>query len=277
MNPGYFDCNNVSWLMPKAGVYSIFNDSMEISNEQEKCFQEIWFPRGDCKRFLSVLAMADVYMPLFKRKTEQLQLHKHIAFLPIVLSGCNQQFENGNCAGLWAMPDSIAALYGLRVDSLVDERRGGDFTTDAALKWILEMRKSGNGDYTNVLAGIEIIQSNSCRKLSPKNRELLKPFLAYTIRLFESAHATNQLNNCFDILGQFQPVIIEKPIAVQSIVDLLSIDERALRAANPVYTGEWLVPGYRRVPFVLENTCVGRFSALKSELEQKGVQQRSRK
>ncbi len=263
--------------MPKGGVYSIFNDTIDISNEQEKSFQEIWFPRDDCKRFLSVLAMADVYMPLFKRKTELLQLHNHIAFLPVVLSGCNQQFENGNCAGLWAMPDSIAITYGLRVDSLVDERRGGDFTTDAALNWILDMWKSENGDYKNVIGGIEKIQSNSCRKLSSKNREMLLPFLAYTIRLFESSHTSNQLNNCFDILGQFQPVIIDKPIAIQSIVDLLSIDERSLRAANPVYIGEWLAPGYRRVPFVLENTCVGRFSALKSELEEKGVQHRSRK
>jgi hypothetical protein len=277
VNPAYFNCEHVLWQLPEPGLFPICNDSMELSPELVKCFQDIWFPRGDCNRFLSILAMADVYMPLFKRKVEQLQLHEHVAFFPIVLSGCNQQYAKGDCSGLWAMPQTAASKYGLRVDSLVDERRGGDFTTDAALHWIHDMWKGENGDYRAVLNQIEFASCNSESK-KPRNQEsLLAAFLAYTIRLFESSHGVNQLNYCFDILGQFQPVIIQNAVTIKSIVDALGIDEKNLRAVNPVYTGEWLVPGYRRVPFVLENTVVGRFNTMRLELEQKSTNRKGSK
>jgi LysM repeat protein len=43
---------------------------------------------------------------------------------------------------------------------------------------------------------------------------------------------------------------------------VLKLNEGTLRAANPVYTGEYLVPGYRRAPFVLEDTVLNRYRLL---------------
>ena len=277
VNPTYFNCDNALWQLPKPGVFPICNDSLELSPELVKCFQDIWFPQGDCKRFLSILAMADVYMPLFKHKAELLQLHDNVAFFPIVLSGCNQQFSKGDCSGLWAMPETAASKYGLRVDSLVDERRGGDFTTDAALHWIHDMWKSHDGNYKELLRKIELSSYKSTSKKQRKQEPLLAAFLAYTIRLFESAHCVNQLNYCFDILGQYQPIIIQNALTIKALVDVLGIDEKNLRAVNPVYTGEWLVPGYRRVPFVLENADAVRFNTMRSVWEKKSANRKGRK
>jgi membrane-bound lytic murein transglycosylase D len=91
-------------------------------------------------------------------------------------------------------------------------------------------------------------------------------FQAYTIRLLQGVHVDNQLTNCFDILGHFQPVIFDKPMRVEAIAAVLNVDEKRLRNSNPVYTGNVLVPGYRKVPFVLEDTLVGRFQLMKDSI-----------
>jgi membrane-bound lytic murein transglycosylase D len=277
VNPSYFRCENRSWKLPSAGIFMLYNDSIILSNEHIARFEEIWFPQGDCKRFLSVVAMADVYMPLFKRKAEQLALHPDVAYLPVVLSGCNQRFKGSDAAGLWAMPYLAARKNHLKIDTLVDERLGGDFTTDAALrhyKYMLSIQQGDDWRATvayrlgpSELALVDSSLSSSAivESLGSDAADLLR-FQAYTNNLLRSVHVENQLSNCFDILGHFQPVVIEKTLRIQAMAAVLAVDEARLRNSNPVYTGEYLPVGYRKVPFVLEDTVVARYTALKDSI-----------
>jgi membrane-bound lytic murein transglycosylase D len=277
VNPAYFVCGKKEWTLPQPGQFALYHDSLYISAESIQRFERLWFPDGDCKRFLSIVAMADVYMPLFKRKTEQLALHPDVALLPIVLSGCNQQYKSADHAGLWAMSYLAARKQHLKIDTLVDERRGGDFTTDAALKHFRYMLEIQHDDYwratiayssgPSLLSEIDsTITGEKLLFLPEKEVAERLGFLAYTKALFQSVHSENQLTHCFDILGHFQPVIIEKPLQVHAIATVLSIEETRLRSTNPVYTGNYLMPGYRKVPFVLEDTLLGRFQLMKDSI-----------
>ncbi len=277
VNPSYFRCENRSWTLPSAGMFPLYGDSIALSTAHIERFQDIWFPQGDCKRFLSVVAMADVYMPLFKRKAEQLALHPDVAYLPVVLSGCNQRYTGNDAAGLWAMPYLAARKNHLKIDTLVDERLGGDFTTDAALKhykYILAIQQNDDWRATvayrlgpSELAAVDTSLSSSAivDVLEHDAADLLR-FQAYTSKLLRSVHVENQLSNCFDILGHFQPVVIDKPLRLAAMAAVLAVDEARLRNSNPVYTGEYLPVGYRKVPFVLEDTVVARFTALKDSI-----------
>ena len=277
VNPSYFRCENRSWTLPSAGMFPLYGDSIALSTAHIERFQDIWFPQGDCKRFLSVVAMADVYMPLFKRKAEQLALHPDVAYLPVVLSGCNQRYTGNDAAGLWAMPYLAARKNHLKIDTLVDERLGGDFTTDAALKhykYILAIQQNDDWRTTvayrlgpSELAVVDTSLSYSAivEVLEHDAADLLR-FQAYTNKLLRSVHVENQLSNCFDILGHFQPVVIDKPLRLAAMAAVLAVDEARLRNSNPVYTGEYLPVGYRKVPFVLEDTVVARFTALKDSI-----------
>ena len=277
VNPSYFRCENRSWILPSAGMFKLYNDSIALSAAHIERFQDIWFPHGDCKRFLSVVAMADVYMPLFKRKAEQLALHPDVAYLPVVLSGCNQRYTGNDAAGLWAMPYLAARKNHLKIDTLVDERLGGDFTTDAALKHYKYIRAiQQNDDWRatvayrlgpSELAVVDTSLSYSAivEVLEHDAADLLR-FQAYTNKLLRSVHVENQLSNCFDILGHFQPVVIDKPLRLAAMAAVLAVDEARLRNSNPVYTGEYLPVGYRKVPFVLEDTVVARYTALKDSI-----------
>jgi membrane-bound lytic murein transglycosylase D len=277
VNPEYFNCSKQGWLLPGPGKYALCDDTLVLTEEHTERFRNIWFPNGDCRRFLSVVAMADVYMPLFKRKVEQLSLHSDVAYMPVVLSGCNQHFQSGDAAGLWAMPFLAARKQHLRVDTLVDERLGGDFTTDAAVKHFAYVLQVQREDYWRALVAYSFGASevaaldSSIRGLSFMDAIRLEAsdylrFQAYTIRLLQGVHVDNQLTNCFDILGHFQPVIIDNPMQVEAIASVLKVDENRLRNSNPVYIGHVLVPGYRKVPFVLEDTLVGRFQLMKDSI-----------
>jgi membrane-bound lytic murein transglycosylase D len=277
VNPAYFECNTNGWRLPAPGNYVLFDDTIQLTNQHTDRFREIWFQAGDCKRFVSIVAMADLYMPLFKRKAEQLSLHPDVAFLPVVLSGCNQQFTSGDAAGLWAMPFLAARRQHLKIDTLVDERLGGDFTTDAALKHYAYLLGVHRNDYLRTtvayyagpaqLVGLDstLRAKDVLPSLNEDTRDLLS-FMAYSNQLLRSVHLDNQLNNSFDILGHFQPIIIDKPIRVKAIAAVLAVDEERLRNTNPVYTGQYLVPGYRKVPFVLEDTLVGRYQQWKDSI-----------
>jgi membrane-bound lytic murein transglycosylase D len=270
VNPAFFNCQKREWKLPNTGRYDLFGDSITLSSEQVTRYERIWFPEGDCRIFLSVVAIADVYMPLFKRKAELLSLHSHVAYIPVIVSGCNQQFREGDVAGLWALGYLAARKEHLAIDTLVDERLGGDFTTDAALNHFRYMLKAHGNDYWKAIIAYrygpsELPSIDQIRTATPPlsksnsdAAEFLR-FMAYTIRLFKSVHLDNQLNNCFDILGHYQAIQFEKPLRVEAISKVLALDENRLREINPVYTGAYLIPGYRKVPFVLEDTIMGRF------------------
>jgi membrane-bound lytic murein transglycosylase D len=175
------------------------------------------------------------------------------------------------------MPYLAARKNHLKIDTLVDERLGGDFTSDAALKhykYILTIQQNDDWRATiaysfgpSELARVDTSLSFSAivDALGNEAADMLR-FQAYTNRLLRSVHVENQLNNCFDILGHFQPVMIEKPMRVQAMSAVLAVDEALLRNSNPVYTGEYLPVGYRKVSFVLEDTVVARFNTLKDSI-----------
>jgi len=270
VNPSYFDCAKYSFSKPTVGFFPLYGDSIQLDESRIKRFEALWFPAEDCKRFLAIKAMADLYMPLFKRKAEQLKLHPDAAFLPVALSGCNQSYVQGERAGLWAMAYLPARKQHLRIDTLVDERLGGDFTTDAALKhyeFLLSKQHTDNWRASlayrygpSVVSQIDTSLTGKAllELISQEQSDFLR-FHAYTLALLRSVHAENQMSNCFDILAHFQPITIDKPLKMEAIAKVLTVDEKNLRAANPVYTGAYLVPGYRRIPFVMEDTLLGRF------------------
>ena len=274
VNPPYFDCSKAAITHPVAGEFPLFGQPVVITEEEAERYNRWWFPGGDCQRFLSVVAMSNVYLPLFKKKAQQLQLHEDAAWMPVVLSGCNQRFQgNGDRAGLWALPYLAARKQHLRIDSLVDERLGADFTTDAALKhyrYLLDVQRGDDfraavayrwgsariAALDTTLNGPSILSS-----IDSAASDYVR-FYAYSLDLMRRAVIENQLTVCMEILGHWQPILIEKPLRVEALATVLKLNEGTLRAANPVYTGEYLVPGYRRVPFVLEDTVLNRYRLL---------------
>ena len=96
--------------------------------------------------------MGDYYFPLFDDKLCQYELPYELKYLPVIESALNGSARShAGAAGLWQFMPSTARLYGLEVNSLVDERLDPYKSTDAACRFLKSLYAL-YGDWHLVLA-----------------------------------------------------------------------------------------------------------------------------
>lgn len=279
INTLHFDClhsdprNQERIALLKPGM----NWSVPMNPLMEGQFEALYFPDDNCQVYLSLKSLCDLYFPLFEKKLEGNQVKKHFKYLPLIVSGMNPNYSDGmQRTGMWAMDYLTARSVHLRSDSLMDERRGGDFTADAAAKYLNFLSKKFDQDDAKILIAYrfgvgythQLIKEHGklwLTALRPEELQFLQ-FFEFTIRLFESLPSSNQLKNYFDILGQFENRFFKQDLQYAALVDVLKLDEKVLRELNPVYTGKWISASSRKVPFILDIESSGRFNNLEDSI-----------
>ena len=282
INPNSFDCksNQHSWKLPESAHYEIFGATITMSESELKALHQLYFPDGDCKRFLSLMSLCDLYFPLFRKQIEDQSLHEDYRYFPLILSGCNQSYRSkNNQCGLWAMDYLVARRQHLRIDSLIDERNGGDFSSKAALTYLKELNTRYLGDHLRTLlayyGGVPYVESipfevqgqDLIDGLNSDMRQLILCY-AYTKSLITSARLTNHLNSYFDIMGQYDPLVVQKETRKDALVHVLGSNMNSLRGMNPVYIGNTIPVGYRKVAFMLDKVEALKFEALADSVYQ---------
>lgn len=280
MNAEYFNCSpkNASWKLPQTDSLSFFNIKVALHDTDRTIFTALLFPNNDCKRYLKIVSLCDLYFPLIRKKAEAKGLQADYQYMPVLLSGLNTASRvNGSRSGLWSMEYLVARKYGLRIDESVDERNGGDFTIDAAVKYIAELHKLYNGDVVKIITAYrkgapyvnrleqERDEQSFYETLDADGKNFIK-FYAYLKAVLISTRAENQLSNYFDILGQYEGVFVEEDLQISSMAHVLQVSEASLKLPNPVYTGNTVESAYRKVPFMLENTIVSKYRMLKDSI-----------
>lgn len=254
-----------------------FCDVPVVTTESERAlFEQLLFPDGSCRRFMTLASLCDLYFPLFQKKLNSRGLHKDFRWIPLVVSGCNVSYKStSGKAGLWAMDYLVARKYHLRVDKLIDERCGGDFTTDAASAHLKDLigRCDGRHDaaliaYFSGMPALNQLQEGGSDLLARADQTVAYQikFLAYVKTVMESARVDNRLQNYFDVFGNYESVFCENDIRFEAINALMGIDTKELREWNPVYCGDVIVGDYKKIPFMIDATKVIRFSALQDSL-----------
>ncbi len=280
LNQPHFKCDNKAhhWDFPTKDSCLIFGQKLFINKKEKEQFKELIFPSGDCRQYLALLSMCDLYFPLFKRECTNAKIHDDYRFLPLLLSGCSQSFEdNEGKAGLWALDFLVARKYHLRVDSLIDERKGGDFTTKVATYYIQELNQKFAADnFLTTIAYLKGVPYTSQLQTTIDISELMHALdentrsfillLAYCKELIESSRTDNQLNNYFDIMANFEPVAATQKFRMEGLCEILQLNQYAVRQFNPVYTGAFIEPGYRKVPFMLDRVAALKFEALSDSI-----------
>ena len=274
-NASHFKCNgsNIQWTLPSDSC-RLFDTRIYISSEHRENFKQLIFPGGDCKRYVALISLCDLYFPLFRRECQAAQIHDDFKILPLLLSGCNASHEDKNGkTGLWNLDYLVARKYHLRVDSVIDERKGGDFTTHAAVGYLAELSKKFEDDSFRTLIAYQRgvpnaqnlgddLQHENLLDATDEYMNTFIQFYAYMAELIASTRAENQLNNYFDIMAQFEPLNAEREVKYQALTEILQQDSQALKQFNAVYTGSYIPTGYRRVPFMIDRVASLRFEAL---------------
>jgi membrane-bound lytic murein transglycosylase D len=92
------------------------------------------------KQVARMLRMSEYYFPIFEESLARYELPYELKYLPIIESALNPMARShAGAAGLWQFMPGTAKLYGLEVNSLVDERMDPIKSTDAACRFLKSM------------------------------------------------------------------------------------------------------------------------------------------
>jgi len=92
------------------------------------------------------------YFPMFEEALDRYNLPQELKYMPVIESALNPRaFSRAGASGLWQFMYSTGKMYGLQVNSFIDERRDPVKATDAAARFLRDMYKI-YGDWHLVIA-----------------------------------------------------------------------------------------------------------------------------
>jgi len=239
------------------------------NDDKIRNFENLIFPNNENKRCIQLASLCHLYFPLVEKKLSTKQLPREFKYLPLLVSGYNQHASvNPDRAGMWALDYLTARKRGLQVDSLVDERRGGDLVTDAAVRELAELYQFFQGEKDIVLKAWYISRAfaqtqRTTTQNSPleQQAEIFVSFFEYTQHLFDQFVYTipNKLTTYFEILGQFEPIAVKDTALVEGFIKLSNWNYDGFINVNPVFIGKYIDPNYRRTTLLIDNGVYEKF------------------
>ena len=221
-----------------------------------------------------MLGASNFYMPIFEEALDAYGLPLELRHLPIIESALNPKaVSRVGATGLWQFMLATGKQYGLKVNSLVDERRDPTKSSYAAAHYLSDLYKVF-GDWNLVIAayncGPETINKAIHRAGGEKDYWQIYPYLPKETRGYVPAFiAANYImayycehNICpmtTRLPARTDTVMVHKNVHLQQVADVCNIDIEQLRALNPMYRRD-VVPGATELSSLrLPQTEVGKF------------------
>ncbi|OAV65831.1 Membrane-bound lytic murein transglycosylase D precursor [Bacteroidales bacterium Barb6XT] len=212
-----------------------------------------------------MLGMADYYFPLVEPILEKYGLPFELKYLPIVESAMNPlALSRVGASGFWQFMLPTGKIYGLEINSLVDERRDPVKSTEAACRYFKDMYDI-YGDWHLALASFNCgpggVNKAIRRAKGKKNFWAVYPYLPRETRTYvplfiAACYIMNY--HCEHNICPIQTslplatdtIMVNKMLHFEQITDLMHIDIGLLRLLNPQYKRD-IIPGHIK-PSVLK-------------------------
>ncbi|MCC2640042.1 MAG: putative Lytic murein transglycosylase [Nitrospira sp.] len=199
-------------------------------------------------RFEQWLIRLSHYRPLVESIFSEFDLPSDLIYLSLVESGFNPHaYSRARATGPWQFMKGTAKVYGLRVDSYVDERRDPIKSTVAAARylrdlydlfgtWPLAMAAYNAGE-GKVMRALHTAQAESfsdiakTRFIRRETKEYVPRFMAATIIAKNPDRYGFSQNDVQP--HQFEEVVVKRPIHFKAIANVTGIPYQALKVLNP--------------------------------------------
>ena len=213
-----------------------------------------------------MLGLSKYYFPIFEEALERYQLPLELKYLPIIESALNPKIvSRAGASGLWQFMIGTGKLYGLEINSYIDERNDPIKSSDAAARYLRDLYAI-YGDWHVVIAAYNCGPGNINKavrrsggkqsywdiyySLPRETRGYIPVFIAasYVMNYAKEHHlvaAEPKFKTVTDTIEVHNYLNFEQLAAVMNI----SVDE--LRQLNPQYRRD-IVPARPNKPYILK-------------------------
>ncbi|MDR1370569.1 MAG: lytic transglycosylase domain-containing protein, partial [Dysgonamonadaceae bacterium] len=212
-----------------------------------------------------VLGWSDFYFPMIEELLERYQLPLELKYLAVVESALNPAaFSRMGASGIWQFMLPTGKVYGLEINSLVDERRDPLKSTEAACRYFKDMYAI-YGDWHLVIASYNCGPGNVNKAINrakgqrdfwkiypylPSETRMYVPLFIAVNYVMSYYHEHNLYPAEINLPLSTDTVMINKEIHFDQIAEIMQIDKQQLRALNPQYRRD-IIPGQSK-PYALQ-------------------------
>lgn len=206
----------------------------------------------------AMLSLADLYFPEIETVLDQEGLPLELKYLTIVESALNPSaVSRMGAAGLWQLMLPTARIYGLRINSLVDERLDPSKSTVAACKFLGELYRM-YGDWWLAIAAYNCGPGNVNRAIKRTGGERpsfweIYPNLPNETRRYVPLFIGAYFSMYYHHLYQIEPRELGRPLATEHylaeeqitfdrISELTGVSKEQIKAYNPQFR-RGIIPG----------------------------------
>jgi membrane-bound lytic murein transglycosylase D len=228
-----------------------------------------------------MLGASNFYTPLFEEALEMYQLPLELKYLPVIESALNPNaVSRVGATGLWQFMITTGRQYGLKVNSLVDERRDPVKASYAAAQYLRDLYKIF-GDWNLVIAAYNCGPSNINKAIHRANGEKdywrIYPYLPKETRGYVPAFiAANYIMTYYSqhnicpmttrLPAKSDTVMVNREMHLEQVAAVVGINIDLLRSLNPMYRRD-VVPGNTEpMPLRLPQGDVSRFIDLEDSV-----------
>lgn len=230
---------------------------------------------GERNRTVSyLLGASNFYIPIFEQALETYQLPLELKYLPFIESALDPYiFSKSGKSGLWQLDIETGKKYGLKINSLVDERRDPMKASYAAARYLKDLyqifddweltitafhcgigavnkaihRSKGSADFWNIFP-----------HLSPEARGYVPAFIAtnYIMNNYCYHHIVPMLA---DLPAKTDTVTVNRDVHFEQITHVLGISLEQLRELNPQYRRDIVNGNNSPMAIRLPASLIGNF------------------
>lgn len=225
-----------------------------------------------------IMGMADVYFPVFEQILNEHELPLELKYLAVVESALNPHaLSRVGAAGLWQFMLPTAKVYGLEVNSLIDERLDPGKATHAACRYFKEMYEL-YGDWYFVLAAYNCGPGNVNKAihraggktdfwdifpyLPRETRSYVPLFIAAAyVMTYHCEHNLCPVHTSLSVASD--TLMINRLLHLRQVSEALDVDFELVKMLNPQYKRE-IIPG-SILPSVLKLPVPATYSFIRRE------------